>query len=102
MLALRQNLVARLDSQLAGVLAAASAPGGQIPSVGETTEDGFRLTGTVVVVAEGDQVRGAYLAAERPPMPISEVQQQRLLRIEPGAGPRRSTSLGSVPFARSR
>jgi two-component system OmpR family sensor kinase len=97
-LALRQNLVARLDSQLAGVITAASAPGGRIPDVGENTEDGFRLTGTVVVVADGDQVRGAYLAAERPPMSISAVQQQRLLRVEPGGAPQTITLAGMGAF----
>jgi two-component system OmpR family sensor kinase len=85
-LALRQNLVARLDSQVAGVLAVASAPGGRIPTVGEATDDGFRLTGTIVVVSRGDQVQSAYLGEERPPTSLNPAAEQRLLQVEPGAG----------------
>jgi two-component system OmpR family sensor kinase len=97
-LALRQNLVSRLDAQLADVLAVAAGPGGQIPTVGETTEDGFRLTGTVVVVRNGDGVQSVYLGPDRPPMPLGESAQQRMLQVEPGGGAETITLAGLGAF----
>ena len=86
-LALRQNLIARLDGQLAGVVTALAAPGGAIPNVGETTQDGFRLTGTVVLVSSPDgETQGAYLASDRQIERLTEAQQARLARVEPGGG----------------
>lgn len=85
-LALRQNLVARLDAQLDRVLTVATAPGGRIPSVGEPTDAGFHLTATVVVVSSGDQVQSVYLGSDRPPTPLTEQAQERLLQVEPGHG----------------
>ena len=85
-LALRQNLVARLDSQLARALDSVSITG-RIPGVGEPTEDGFRLTGIVVLVDDGlGGVRGVRVDSTGPPEALTPAQQTLLQSVKPGEG----------------
>ena len=94
-LALRQNLVARLDSQVQSVLSAVAGPGGSIPSIGESTADGFRLTGTIVLAADpAGRVQSVHIDSEGRARQLNPVAQARLLRVDPAAGAETITLAG--------